>query len=61
MLDADVVVVGGGIAGASLATVLAGQGVEVVVLESTECFDDRVRGESMMPWGVREAESVGVA
>lgn len=52
---ADVVIVGGGIAGAALATVLARHGIGVVVLEATETFTDRVRGESLQPWGVAEA------
>src|SRR5918995_107541 len=41
-VDRPVVVVGGGIAGASLA------------------FEDRVRGESVQPWGVAEARELGV-
>jgi 2-polyprenyl-6-methoxyphenol hydroxylase-like FAD-dependent oxidoreductase len=60
-MHTHVAVVGGGIAGASLATVLAARGLDVQVLEATERFDDRVRGESMMPWGVAEAEALGVA
>jgi menaquinone-9 beta-reductase len=56
----DVVVVGGGIAGASLAGSLAAAGLGVTVLESTDTFPDRVRGESMQPWGVREARDLGV-
>lgn len=52
----DVVVVGGGIAGSALATVLAREGLETVVLERQEQFQDRVRGEYLVPWGVREAE-----
>jgi 2-polyprenyl-6-methoxyphenol hydroxylase-like FAD-dependent oxidoreductase len=56
----DVVVVGGGIAGASLAKSLAEAGLGVTVLESTNAFPDRVRGESMQPWGVREARDLGV-
>jgi len=56
-----VVIVGGGIAGASLAAALAGAGMAVEVLEATERFEDRVRGESMMPWGVAEAAELGVA
>ncbi len=59
--DTDVVIVGGGIAGASLAVALARAGVTVEVLEATERFHDRVRGESMMPWGVAEAAELGVA
>lgn len=60
-MAADVVVVGGGIAGASVAFALARSGAQVVVLEATERFTDKVRGESMMPWGVAEAERLGVA
>ncbi len=56
-----VVVVGGGIAGAALAGALARAGRQVLLLESTEVFRDRVRGESMMPWGVAEANALGVA
>ena len=59
--DTDTVIVGGGIAGAALAYALARSGLRVLVLESTEVFRDRVRGESMMPWGVAEAQSLGVA
>ncbi len=56
-----VVVVGGGIAGAALAGALARAGRQVLLLESTDIFQDRVRGESMMPWGVAEAQALGVA
>ena len=59
--DDSVVIVGGGIAGSALATALARAGRPVVVLESTDVFRDRVRGESMMPWGVAEAQALGVA
>lgn len=57
---ADVVVVGGGIAGAALARSLALAGKAVVVLEATTEFTDRVRGESMHVWGVNEAKELGV-
>ncbi len=56
----DVVVVGGGIAGGALATALAADGASVAVLEATNAYADRVRGESMLPWGVREARELGV-
>jgi 2-polyprenyl-6-methoxyphenol hydroxylase-like FAD-dependent oxidoreductase len=56
----DVVIVGGGIAGSSLAFALASAGRTVTVLESSVEFEDRVRGESMMPWGVKEARNLGV-
>ncbi|HEY6319679.1 MAG TPA: FAD-dependent monooxygenase [Acidimicrobiia bacterium] len=61
MADAtDLVVVGGGIGGASLAMALARVGLGVVVLEATTEYQDRVRGESMQVWGVNEARELGV-
>jgi len=61
MADAtDVVIVGGGIGGASLAMALARAGLGVVVLEATTEYPDRVRGESMQVWGVNEARALGV-
>lgn len=60
MATSDVVVVGGGIAGASLSFALATAGLGVTVLEASEHFDDRVRGETMQPWGVKEARELGV-
>jgi menaquinone-9 beta-reductase len=56
----DVVIVGGGIAGSTLAYALASAGRTVTVLESSIEFEDRVRGECMMPWGVKEARNLGV-
>jgi 2-polyprenyl-6-methoxyphenol hydroxylase-like FAD-dependent oxidoreductase len=56
----DVVVVGGGIGGASLASALAREGLGVTVLEATTQYEDRVRGESMQAWGVKEARDLGV-
>lgn len=56
----DVVVVGGGIAGASLAYALAHEGLGVTLLEASEKYPDRVRGESMQLWGVKEARELGV-
>jgi flavin-dependent dehydrogenase len=41
----DVAIVGGGIAGAALATVLARDGYEVLVLERQTSYRDKVRGE----------------
>jgi 2-polyprenyl-6-methoxyphenol hydroxylase-like FAD-dependent oxidoreductase len=52
--SADVVVVGGGIAGSALATVLARDGFEVLVLERQTAYRDKVRGEAMLCWGVAE-------
>lgn len=58
--SADVVVVGGGAAGAALATVLARAGVDVVLLERDPVHRDKVRGESIVPWGVAEVQRVGL-
>ena len=60
MADMDVIVVGGGIAGSSLAYALASAGREVAVLEASTEFEDRVRGEQMHAWGVAEARDLGV-
>lgn len=59
-MNADVIIVGGGIAGSTLATVLARKGKKVLVLEREEKFKDRVRGENMLPWGVATARRLGV-
>jgi menaquinone-9 beta-reductase len=55
-LRQDVVIVGGGIGGCALAGHLARAGLAVTVLEQTETFADRVRGEWLAPWGVAEAQ-----
>lgn len=59
-LAPDVVIVGGGIAGGVLATVLARNGLEVFVLERETTYPDRVRGEYMPPWGVVEFKRLGL-
>ena len=51
----DVVIIGGGIAGSALATVLSRAGKAVLVLERSSVYRDRVRGEGFQPWGVAEA------
>src|SRR5688572_477757 len=60
LMDADVVIVGGGIAGSALAASLAGEGLGVVVLERQESYTDQVRGEGLWPWGVAEAQRLGI-
>ena len=59
MQSTDVVIVGAGIGGSALAKALADDGLDVLVLEQSEVYEDRVRGESMVPWGVAEARDVG--
>lgn len=53
---ADVVIVGGGIAGSALATVLAGGGHEVVLLERQSVYRRGARGGDGRP-GARRAAS----
>jgi 2-polyprenyl-6-methoxyphenol hydroxylase-like FAD-dependent oxidoreductase len=56
----DIITVGGGIGGASLAKAMAAYGAKVLVLEREKQFKDRIRGEFMAPWGVAEARELGV-
>jgi menaquinone-9 beta-reductase len=56
----DLIVVGGGLGGSSLAASMAKHGVRVLLLERTHQFSDRVRGECMFPWGVAEAIQLGL-
>jgi 2-polyprenyl-6-methoxyphenol hydroxylase-like FAD-dependent oxidoreductase len=60
MDSVDLVVVGGGVAGAAIAGRMRAAGASVVVLEQTDRFVDRVRGEFVAPWGVREALDLGL-
>jgi 2-polyprenyl-6-methoxyphenol hydroxylase-like FAD-dependent oxidoreductase len=56
----DIVTIGGGLAGASLARVMAEGGARVLVLERETRFKDRVRGEALFPWGAAELERLGL-
>ena len=59
-LTPDIVIVGAGIGGGTMATVLAKNGLQVVVLERETVYPDRVRGEWIAPWGVAEFERMGL-
>jgi 2-polyprenyl-6-methoxyphenol hydroxylase-like FAD-dependent oxidoreductase len=56
----DIVIAGGGLAGASLAGVLARSGLGVLVVEKETRFRDRIRGELTFPWGHYEALRAGL-
>ena len=56
----DVVIVGGGIGGSALAWSLASTGLSVLMLEKTLAHKDVVRGEWIAPWGVLEANTLGL-
>jgi 2-polyprenyl-6-methoxyphenol hydroxylase-like FAD-dependent oxidoreductase len=51
----DAIVVGGGLGGSTMAAELVRDGYKVLALERETQFRDRVRGESMLPWGVAAA------
>ena len=59
-MDFDVVTIGGGLGGSTLASAVARSGRRVLVLEREKQFKDRVRGENMLPWGVAAARRLGV-
>jgi 2-polyprenyl-6-methoxyphenol hydroxylase-like FAD-dependent oxidoreductase len=56
----DLVVVGGGLAGASLGLSMAGTGARILIIEREARFRDRVRGEGIFPWGCEEARVLGI-
>lgn len=56
----DLIIVGGGIGGSALAQVMASAGKAVLLLEQSEVYQDRVRGEWIAPWGVDEVKRVGL-
>ena len=56
----DLITVGGGLGAAALAGAMAEHGAKVLVLERETQFKDRVRGEGLAPWGVKEARRLGI-
>jgi 2-polyprenyl-6-methoxyphenol hydroxylase-like FAD-dependent oxidoreductase len=57
----EVAIVGGGVAGSTLAVVLARVGIDVAVVEREARFRDRVRGDCLFPWGAAELARLGLA
>ncbi len=56
----DLIIIGGGIGGSALATVMARAGKSVLVLEKSAKYEDKVRGEWISPWGVAEVKRIGL-
>ncbi len=56
----EVVIIGAGIGGSALATVLARAGIAVTILEKSLVHIDHVRGEWIAPWGVAETQRLGL-
>lgn len=56
----DVIIVGGGLAGSSLACALASANFGVLLLEREAAFRDRIRGEAIWPWGVAEIRNLAL-
>lgn len=54
VINADIAIVGGGIAGSSAAITLQRSGFSTAIIEREPAFRDRVRGDACHPWGVRE-------
>src|SRR5262245_48251434 len=56
----DLIIVGGGLAGSSLAIAMAPSGARTLIIEHQSEFRDRIRGEVLMPWGSLEAKQLGI-
>ncbi|HKD84327.1 MAG TPA: NAD(P)/FAD-dependent oxidoreductase [Terriglobales bacterium] len=56
----DLILVGGGLGGSTLARHMALKGARVLLVERELKFKDRVRGEFLVPWGTAEAKQLGV-
>ncbi len=56
----DIITVGGGLGGSTLAKVMAEAGARVLVIERETQFRDRVRGEYIEQWGLAEARKLGL-
>jgi len=56
----DLVIVGGGVGGSALAKVMSDAGRSVLLLEQSEVYEDKVRGEWIAPWGVAEVHRLGL-
>jgi 2-polyprenyl-6-methoxyphenol hydroxylase-like FAD-dependent oxidoreductase len=60
-MDAQVVIVGAGPAGALLSYLLSSRGVHTILVERQSDFSREFRGEILMPSGIRALEEAGVS
>jgi 2-polyprenyl-6-methoxyphenol hydroxylase-like FAD-dependent oxidoreductase len=56
----DLLIIGGGLAGAAFGRSMALAGHEVLIIEKDTTFRDRVRGEVLLPWRSYEAQLLGI-
>jgi 2-polyprenyl-6-methoxyphenol hydroxylase-like FAD-dependent oxidoreductase len=56
----DVAIIGGGVAGSGLAFALQQLGLQTAVIERSDAFRDRIRGETIHPWGASEIRELGL-
>ena len=56
----DLLIIGGGLAGATLGRSMALAGAHVLIIEKETEFRDRIRGEVLLPWGSVEAKELGI-
>ena len=59
--DADVIIIGSGVAGSAMACVLARDGRKVTVIERDMKEPDRIVGELLQPGGVRALSRLGLS
>ena len=58
--DVDICIVGGSIAGSAAAATFAREGYAVALIEREAAFRDKARGEGIHPWGMDEADDLGL-
>lgn len=56
----DLLIIGGGLAGATLGRSMALAGFRILIIEKEMKFRDRIRGEVLLPWGSVEAQELGI-
>ena len=59
MEKVDVLIIGGGPGGATLANILASRGVSTALIERQKDFSKEFRGEGLMPSGKAVLEQIG--